>query len=553
MVALRSYRRFLGVTWQFLPLLWAYARDRRRFVVVGPPRRPSRETQERRAEALVEILLTLGPTFIKLGQLLSTRPDVVPPAYIERLSRLQDDVPPAPWDQTVQVIEDSLGPLEDRFDKFDTAAISGASLGQVYRGSVDGQDVAVKVRRPGVAERVEIDLRVLQRAVPLLVPFLDEARGFSLANLADEFARVIREEMDYAREATILEEIRRNFADEPGVRIPRTIESHCTDRVLTMEYVPGTKITDVETLDAHGIDRTAVAERLERAYLKMVLTDGVFHADPHPGNLAVQDDGTLVFYDFGMSGRVGDTTKDRIIEFYLAVAERDIEGIMDALIALGTLSPDADRRVMGEVLELAIRDARGEQIEDWRVQQIVRRVESTMYEFPLRLPARMALVLRVATVAEGVCVTLDPDFDFIAVATRYLTEQGYREETIRRAIGDTVEMTGQAGLVAVRAAPKVERMLQRFERDEAFVRAGVEDPAGVLDTLARRVVYALFGGAGIVAAAVVYGLRGVDPGVVVALALAALAGLMLVRSFRTGRIRAQPSFTRHQLRRRREE
>ncbi len=548
----RTFRRFLLVAWRFLPILWAYARDRRRFLVFGGRRHPDPSTQAARAERLLTVLLDLGPTFIKLGQLLSTRPDILPPVYIDRLSQLQDDVPPADWADVEPVIEASLGVVEDHFSSFGRQAIHGASLGQVHRAEIEGEPVAVKVRRPGVTERVETDLRVIRLALPVLLYFIDDARAFSLENLADEFARVIRQEMDYEREATILEQIRANFADESRIRIPATRASHSTDRILTMEYVEGTKITDVEALDAQGIDRTGVAERLERAYLRMIVVDGVFHADPHPGNLAVQPDGTIVFYDFGMSGRVEPTDREHIVDFYVAVAERDIDGILDALVALGTLSPEADRQLMGRVLEVAIADARGERIEDWRVQQIIDRVESTMYEFPLRLPSRLALVMRVATVVEGVCVTLDADFDFIDVATDFLTEQGFRDESVRRVVRETGRAFGDAGLAALRAAPKAERVLDRFEREEAFLRMGVEDPERVIERLARRLVLATFGAGSLLAGAIVYTFRGIDPVALAALGVFAICLLGLVRSFRRRpALGARPRFTRQNLRDRR--
>ena len=550
---MRTAGRFVLVAWNFLPFVVAVLRDRRRFIFFGARRHPSPEAQDRRAMVLVETLIALGPTFIKLGQLLSTRPDVLPPVYLDRLATLQDDVPPAPWEETRALIEGAIGPIDERFSSFETQAISGASLGQVYRAEIDSQPVAVKVRRPGVTRRVAIDLRVIAIAVPLISRFLDEARAFSLENLAGEFSKVIREEMDYKRERAMLEEIRGNFEDNAAVRMPRPIESHCTEEVLTMEYLEGIKITDVDALDRTGIDRTSVADRLERTYLKMVLEDGTFHADPHPGNLAVQPDGTIVFYDFGMSGRIPDGTRDDIVRFYLAVAERDIQGILDTLIDLGTLSPAADRQLMGEVLELAIRDAQGEQIEDWRVDQIISRVESTMYEFPLRLPARLALVLRVATVVEGVCITLDPDFDFIAVATDFLTERGYREESIRRAIRESGRTVGDASFAALRAAPKAERALDRFNQDRAFVRAGVVDPEGVLDRVARRIVYGLFGSAGIVASAILYVEIGLAPVVALPLAVTALSIVLLWRATRRRRLlQARPQFTRQAMRERRE-
>lgn len=554
MAALRTAGRFLRVTWDFLPLVLAVIRDRRRFIVFGGSRTPTVEEQRRRADILVETLLALGPTFIKLGQLLSTRPDVLPPIYIDRLAQLQDAVPPTPWSKTKATIEEELGPLDERFSAFDEEAISGASLGQVYRAAIDGQPVAVKVRRPGVTRRVAIDLRVLSVAVPILTRFIDEARAFSLENLADEFATVIGEEMDYKRERRMLTEIRDNFAGDHTVRIPAPIESHCTDRILTMEYVEGIKITDLDALDAAGIDRSTVAERLERAYLQMVLEDGVFHADPHPGNLAVDASGNIIFYDFGMSGRIPAQTRDEIIDFYLAVAERDIQGILDSMVELGTLSPTADRHLMGDVLELAIRDAQGEEIEDWRVEQIIARVESTMYEFPLRLPARLALVMRVATVAEGVCITLDPDFDFIEVATAFLTERGYREETVRRFTRETIQSVGDAGLAAVRSAPKAERLIDRFDQDQAFVRAGVEDPNDVLTRLALRIIYGIFAAAGIVAGSILYVDAGMAPVVGIPLSLVALMIILLWRSFRRrSRVTGRPQFTRQAMRKRRNE
>jgi predicted unusual protein kinase regulating ubiquinone biosynthesis (AarF/ABC1/UbiB family) len=552
-VALRSYWRFVVVVWQFFPLLWGYLRDRRRFVLFGGPRRVSSEKRVERAQRLLDSLLTLGPTFIKLGQLLSTRPDVLPPEYVDVLSELQDRVPPADWDGARQVLEAELGPVEERFDDFDTEAISGASLGQVYTAKVDGQQVAVKVRRPGVESLVEADLRVVRWTLPVIARFVGESRAFSLQNLADEFAKTIREEMDYEREARMLTEIRGNFAEDPDVVIPAVYDDYSSPRVLTMEYVPGTKISNVEELDRRGVDRSAVAETVERTYLQMIIEDGVFHADPHPGNLAVQDDGTVVFYDFGMSGRVDEFVQGKIVDFYVAVANQDIDAILDALVEMGTLSPAADRATMAEVMELAIQDARGEDIETYRVQQIVGKVEDTIYEFPLRLPSNLALVLRVATVVEGVCVTLDPDFDFISVATDYLTEQGYREESIRQYAEETADQLQRSTQSAIRVPPKLENALDRVEREDFYVRADLEDGNGVVDRLARRVVLGLVLATSVPTTAFLYVSADLAAtGVAAAFSLAVAFGLY--RSFKKRRtIRATPQFTRQNLRQRRED
>ncbi|MUV61526.1 AarF/ABC1/UbiB kinase family protein [Halobacterium sp. CBA1126] len=533
--------------------MWGYLRDRRRFVVFGGQRRVTREMRVARARRLLDSLLTLGPTFIKLGQLLSTRPDVLPPEYVDVLADLQDRVPPADYEDAKVVLEDELGPVEERFDDFDEDAISGASLGQVYTAKVDGDEVAVKVRRPDIEELVEADLHVIRWTLPVVARFVGESRAFSLRNLADEFAKTIREEMDYGREAEMLTEIRGNFADDPDVVIPAVYDTHSGSRVLTMEYVPGTKISNVEELDRRGVDRSEVAETVERAYLQMIIEDGVFHADPHPGNLAVRDDGSVVFYDFGMSGRVDAFVQEKIVDFYVAVANQDIDAILDALIEMGTLSPEADRATMADVMELAIQDARGEDIETYRVQQIVGKVEDTIYEFPLRLPSNLALVLRVATVVEGVCVTLDPDFDFISVATEYLTEQGYREESVRQFAEETADQFQRSAQSAVRVPPKLESALDRVEREDLHVRADLEDSDGVVDRLARRVVLGLVFATSVPTTALLYveadplaaGVMGAFTGAV---------GLGLYRSFRKRRgMRAAPQFTRQNLRDRRED
>ncbi|WP_092704362.1 ABC1 kinase family protein [Halovenus aranensis] len=550
---LRAYRRFVVVAWQFLPLLVAYARDRRRFLLFGKSRSVSAEQRRKRATKLLDSLITLGPTFIKLGQLLSTRPDILPPEYLSEFSRLQDDVPPADWAEAERVIEAELGPVDEQFDEFDTESISGASLGQVYVARLDDEPVAVKVRRPDVEELVEADLRVIRWSLPLLMRFVDEARSFSLETLADEFAKTIREEMDYEREAEMLTEIRENFSDDENVRIPDTIESHSTGRVLTMEYVNGTKISDLDQLDDKGLDRSELAERLQRTYLQMIIDDGVFHADPHPGNLAVADDGTLVFYDFGMSGYVDPFVQDRIVDFYGAVARRDIDAILDSLIEIGTLSPEADRQLMAEVAEIAIQDASGEEVEQYRVQQIVQQLEDTIYEFPLRLPPNLALVLRVATVVEGVCVTLDPEFDFISVATTYLGEQGYIEEGVREYISDQGEQLRESTTAAVRIPPKLESALDRIERDSVRVTAELDDDRNYFDLLAKRIVLGLLMTATVVSGTLLYVAEAfLLSGGFGAVTLA--VGVVLYRSFTKSRtLRGKPQFTRQRMRQREEE
>jgi len=539
---------------RFSPLILAYWRDRKRFFLFGGSREVDEATQRERADVLLDILLTLGPTFIKLGQLLSTRPDILPPAYIEVLEGLQDDVPPAPWAESKRVLEAELGPLEETFDDFSEEPISGASLGQVYTARYRGDDVAVKIRRPGIEELVEADLKAIRWSLPIVRRFIGGGRAFSLENLSDEFAKTIREEMDYRREREMLEEIRANFEGNDRIRIPTAYESASGSRVLTMEYLAGTKISRIDELDAAGLDRTEIATTLQRVYLQMIVDDGVFHADPHPGNLAVDDDGAVIFYDFGMSGRVDPFIQEKIVEFYVAVARQNIDGILDTLIAMGTLSPEADRDVMGEVMQLAIADARGENIEQYRVNQIIEQVESTIYEFPLRLPRNLALVLRVATVVEGVCVTLDPEFDFISTATDYLQEEGYYERTAR-------DLAENAGRQAQRTAealftvpPKADAVLDRANRGDLHVNVTIEDDTSVLDKLAMRIAYSVLLAVGVLSSTILYSFADEWRLALVVLALAVPLAIALYRSFRKKRgLRAKPQFTRQGMKKRREE
>ncbi|OYR60363.1 ABC1 kinase family protein [Halorubrum ezzemoulense] len=554
LVNLHAYWRFVVVLRQFSPLIVAYWRDRRRYFLFGGSREVDAETQRERAAVLLDILLTLGPTFIKLGQILSTRPDILPPAYIEVLEGLQDDVPPAPWEESRVVLEDEFGPVDETFDDFDRDPISGASLGQVYTATYEGDEVAVKVRRPGIESLVEADLRTIRWSIPLVKRFTGAGRSFSLENLADEFAKTIREEMDYARERTMLEEIRGNFADNDRIRIPETYESVSGPRVLTMEYVPGTKISDIDALDEAGHDRTAIAEILQEVYLQMIIDDGVFHADPHPGNLAVADDGSVIFYDFGMAGRVDPFVQEKIVEFYVAVARQDIDAILDTLISMGTLSPEADREVMGNVMELAIADVRGEDVEQYQVNQIIEQVESSIYEFPLRLPPNLALVLRVATVVEGVCVTLDPEFDFISTATDYLREEGYYEQTARDLAEDAGRQVQQTTEALFTVPPKADEFLDRANRDDLTVNVVLEDDTKVLEKLAMRIAYSVLLAVGVLSATILYSFANNWRLALVVLALASPLAIALYRSFRKKRgLRTTPQFTRQGMKQRRDD
>jgi predicted unusual protein kinase regulating ubiquinone biosynthesis (AarF/ABC1/UbiB family) len=429
----------------FAPLGLVFLRDRKRFILFGGSRDVPEETHRKRAETLLNKFLSLGPTFIKFGQVLSTRPDVVPDAYTETLSKLQDDVPPAPYDEVRKVLEADIGDPERVFTRFEREPISGASIGQVHVAKRGGERYAVKVLRPGVRDRIETDLRVIESTLPIVLRFAKEGQRFTLSNLADQFKEAIREETDYGSEARSVEMIRENLSDEPVV-VPRVVEELSSDRVITMEYVEGTKITDVESLRSQNIDPSRVVGDLQRAYIQMILEDGVFHADPHPGNLAVTPDGRVVFYDFGIVGRVSDETRDGIFDFYVAISRNDVGNMINAFIDMGALDPEVDREIARRMFNLMLDNVRGREIDDERVEDLIDELQEEMYEFPMRVPRDLALLFRTTTVLEGIFYTLDDDYDFFPVIRDYLVRK----------------RMGPVGRTVVNVAVTADRLISRF-------------------------------------------------------------------------------------------
>ncbi|MFB6118311.1 ABC1 kinase family protein [Halosegnis sp.] len=532
---LRTVRRFVAVLRAFFPLAVAYARDRQRFLLLGRSREVTVDDQRRRAEYLLATLLDLGPTFIKVGQILSARPDLLPPAYIEELSSLQDEVPPEPWHRIEPVVEAELGPVAETFDDFDTEPISGASLGQVYTATYEGRRVAVKVLRPNIRERVAADLVVVETLLPIIVRFAPPGQAFTMENLAEEFATTIRGEMDYAAEAARLEEVRENFADEPTVVVPPVVSARSTERVLTMEYIAGSKITDVDALRAQGVDPTALVERLSEAYFQMIIEDGVFHADPHPGNLSVRPDGAIIFYDFGVVGRLSERRREQILDFYVGLATDDIDRVIDAFVAMGALDPDADRALMREVFGLVIEQLRGQPFDQDEIQQYVREFQAAVgdvSDFPFRLPQDLALIVRVSTVLEGVTRTLDPEFDFVAAVTSFLRERGAGDVDATGLAREEIERAARAtvgGLLGV--PPAAEATLDSVARGDTDVTFLYADDPGPLRRLVARVGLGIGVGVGGLATSTLLAFG--RPGAAGGLAVATGGGLLwLARSFR---------------------
>jgi predicted unusual protein kinase regulating ubiquinone biosynthesis (AarF/ABC1/UbiB family) len=522
-----TVRRFFVVVRAFLPLALAYARDRRRFLLFGRRREVTEADRRRRAGYLLATLLDLGPTFIKVGQILSARPDVLPPAYIDELSSLQDEVPATDWGDIEPVLQAELGPVDEAFDEFDREPISGASLGQVYVARHAGEKVAVKVLRPNIRERVAADLVVVETLLPVVLRFAPPGQAFTMENLAEEFATTIRGEMDYSAEAARLNEVRENFADDPNVVVPPVVAERSTERVLTMAHVDGTKITDVEALRGQGIDPSALVERLAETYFQMIVEDGVFHADPHPGNLSVRPNGAIVFYDFGVVGRLSARRREQILDFYVGLARDDIDRVIDAFVEMGALDSDADRELMREVFGLVVEQLRGRAFDQAEIRQYVREFQAAvgdLSEFPFRLPQDLALIVRVSTVLEGVTRTLDDEFDFVATVTDLVREQG-TEGGVAGIAREEIEATVRATVGALFAVPTLaDSTLTRTGSGRTIANTAYADDPRPFRLLAVRIALALGSGVTGLAATGLYTFG--RP--VAALALGGVAALALV-------------------------
>jgi predicted unusual protein kinase regulating ubiquinone biosynthesis (AarF/ABC1/UbiB family) len=423
----------LKVLIKLIPILIHLRRDRREWV-----RREGRniDTQKyvRHAEKTLATFIALGPSYIKLGQWLSTRTDVLPQPYLEVLAKLQDDVPPSDFSLVQETLEKEIGKIDQVFDSFDKNAKSGASLGQVYLACYKGRDVIIKVSRPNIEKTVARDILVLKAILPLATRFIDPNLRYSVEAMFSQFVETISEEMDYRIEARNLKTIRRNLSHDPTVLIPELIPEITSRHVLSMQYIPGTKITDIAALDAMALDRERIVSKVHRIFFKMLLKDSIFHADPHPGNISVTSDGKIILYDFGMVGRIDDDTRLKLVRLYLGLIEKDPVRAVNVLIDLGTLEPSVNRFIVEKALEFSIRSLHGQQVDRMEVKALVDLTNKTMSKFPFRLPKNLALYMRMSSILEGIYHHHKVRFQFVKVLADILAEEGllrdaYVEET----------------------------------------------------------------------------------------------------------------------------
>ena len=405
-----------------MPIVFALRKDRREWVKKQGKNVDLKRYQKNARKAL-KTFISLGPVYIKLGQWLSSRADILPQPYLEELAKLQDEVPAESFDKVKPIIEKDLGPMDQSFDSVDTDVISGASLGQVYKAKLRGKDVIIKVKRPGIEKVVEEDIRVLKKIIPFAMKFVDPNLRYSAEAMLSQFIETIHEEMDYRIESKNLKTIKKNMEGYPKLRIPSVIDDRSSQNILTMEYLPGIKITNVKALDEAGIDREQLVVRVHKVFFTMLLRHDLFHADPHPGNIAVANDGSLILYDFGMVGRLDDKTRLKLIRLYLALIEREPARTVAAMDDLGMLMPGFDRNIIEKGIALSIQAFHGTKVDRMEVRALMDLANKTMSRFPFKLPKHLALYMRMTSILEGIYLTHKVNFRFINVLQNILEEE----------------------------------------------------------------------------------------------------------------------------------
>jgi len=450
--------RAITIFFKVLPLVMRLKKDRKDWVR-KEGKNVNSEKYRKNARKVLNAFISLGPVYIKLGQWLSSRADILPQPYLEELAKLQDNVPAAPFEKVKPIIENDLGPIEKNFDSIEKNVISGASLGQVYIAKVKSKDVVVKVKRPGIEKTVEEDLKILKKYLPIAMKFVDPNLRFSAKAMLSQFIETIHEEMDYTLESKNLKSIKENLKSNHNVLIPSVLDDHSSKNVLTLEYIPGIKITNVKALDEAGIDRRKLVIDVHKVFFTMLLRQSIFHADPHPGNIAVAKDGSLILYDFGMVGRLDKEARLKLIRLYLALVEKDPPRTVNAMNDLGMLVPDFNRTLIEKGIGMSIRALHGKKPDEMEVDAFMEIANKSMSKFPFMLPKHLALYMRMASIIEGIYHTHKVDFKFVKVLKNILEEEKLVKDAYIEELKYSFDRFAKSIDAAITIAPELKRFL----------------------------------------------------------------------------------------------
>ncbi|HET7567489.1 MAG TPA: AarF/ABC1/UbiB kinase family protein [Gaiellaceae bacterium] len=462
-----------------------------------------------RGQHLRELLDELGPTFVKFGQLLSTRPDVVPPDIIVELRALQDDVRPFPFEQAERVIEDDLGnTLERLFLEFDATPVAAASIGQVHRATLpNGKQVAVKVQRPGAPRQIEADLALLYQAARLVRERIRALDFVDARALVDEFARSMRQELDYRLEARNAQAFHRNFAGDPHVRVPRVYWQYTRARVLTLEWLDGVQLADVDTLGLTLEERRELAYRVTETWMTMIFRHGFFHGDPHPANILLPGErGTIGLVDFGAVGKLTDDDMSKLTRLFIDAANENVERLPRRLADLGVRYPkEREEELLVELREIYYRYY-GASLSEIDPIQVIREAFQLIYAMNLRLPTRFLLLDRAIATLGSVGVELYPDFNVFEVARPYardlMLERFTPERVARRARRDVLRYAQVFSEAPLQFHDFMEE-IRDGQIEVGFVHKGLDDFLENMQKVFNRLVIALIVTGGLIGSSLI--------------------------------------------------
>ena len=446
--AIASYynRRVWLVIWRALTIVWLFAGFSIGLLLdrsIGN----TEVNKNLRANQLREILTQLGPTFIKVGQSLSTRPDLVKKEFLEELIKLQDQLPPFDNELAMQIIESQLKrSVEELYKEISPRPVAAASLGQVYKARLySGEEVAVKVQRPNLLPIITRDLYLLRWAATWIKPFLPLNLGDNLTIVVDEFGTKLFEEIDYENEGRNAEKFAANFQDDPGVKVPSIYWRYTSRTVLTLEWIDGIKLTDLEGIRKAGLDRDKLIKAGVSSGLRQLLEFGFFHADPHPGNLFALADGRMAFIDFGMMDQLTQHTKETIAGSVVHLINKDYLALTDDFVQLGFLTPDIDISPIIPALERVLGNAIGESVGNFNFKTITDEFSELMFVYPFRIPAQFSLIIRSLVTQEGVALSLNPEFKIVEIGYPYVAQRLLNGETpeMRRRLTEVVVKDGK--------------------------------------------------------------------------------------------------------------
>lgn len=434
-------------------------------------RNNSSERRQKRARWLVKNLLELGPTFIKIGQSLSTRVDLIPFEYIQELSQLQDRVPPFNSDEAIKVIETELGQsIDELFKDFKSIPLASASLGQVHLAKLyTGEEVVVKVQRTGLEKIFNLDFEILYSLIRLLNRYFSNFRQYQLEAIYKEFFELLFQEIDYIREGKNAERFRKNFKRYSQIKVPKVYWKYTTKKILVLEYLPGIKVDDRTTLKHSRIDLDNIIQLGICSYLKQLLIDGFFQSDPHPGNMAVSQRGELIFYDFGSMAEVNLMAKEQMIQTFFAVLKRDTDKVVETLVYMGLIEPLKDMSSIKRIVGFILENFRDKPVDIKAFEVISDEVYLMFKKQPFRLPPQMTFIIKSLTTLDGIARALDPQYNLLAASKPFVKSialsngQGIFISATAQQVKDFIKKNWQNPNSTNRL---IQRLVQKIDQEE---------------------------------------------------------------------------------------